>query len=116
MSLSDDDIRILFDAAINSLDFGSGFLDNEEVEALRRVAVYLGVDPVEATPRNFIATYYPKYPKLTLQEAAAKAGHIGVEYKETPDGWRYSCKCGWFGPQAHFDAHLVEMGVRLQSS
>ncbi|MDG4792712.1 hypothetical protein [Micromonospora sp. WMMD1082] len=52
-----EDLRILFDAVCNSLDFGSGFLDTEEVEALRRLAETLGVDPMVATPSEFRAQY-----------------------------------------------------------
>jgi hypothetical protein len=52
-TLSTEDLRVLFDTAVGSLDFASGFLDNDEVLALRRVAVVLGVDPLEATPHNF---------------------------------------------------------------
>lgn len=49
--------RIVFDTAVNSMDFGSGFLDHEEVEALRAFAVLLGVDPMVATPDNFRCQY-----------------------------------------------------------
>ena len=48
---------ILFDTAVGSMDFGSGFLDDEEVAALREAAVLLGADPDEATPRNFRCKY-----------------------------------------------------------
>lgn len=50
-------VQILFDCAINSMDFGSGMMDDEEVSALREVAVMLGVDPDEATPCNFKCKY-----------------------------------------------------------
>lgn len=50
-------VQILFDIAINSLDFGSGWLDDEEVEALRECAVTLGVDPITATPDGFKCKY-----------------------------------------------------------
>jgi hypothetical protein len=49
--------RIVFDAAVHSMDFGSGFLDDEEVAALRRAAVILGADPDSATPDKFICKY-----------------------------------------------------------
>ena len=49
--------QILFDALVHSMDFGSGFLDTQEVEALRGMAAALGVDPREATPLEFIAQY-----------------------------------------------------------
>lgn len=50
-------LQILFDTAVNSMDFGSGFLDDEEVAALREVAVLLGVDPMVATPEMFQCKY-----------------------------------------------------------
>lgn len=46
-------VQIMFDALCASLDFGSGFLDTEEVHALREVAKILGVDPIKATPSSF---------------------------------------------------------------
>jgi len=50
-------LQCVFDAAVNSLDFTSGFLDDEEVEALRAVAVLIGVDPDVGTPNNFKCKY-----------------------------------------------------------
>lgn len=50
-------LQIVFDTAVHSMDFGSGFLDDEEVLALREVAVILGVDPIVATPDNFKCKY-----------------------------------------------------------
>jgi hypothetical protein len=52
-TLPTEDLQTVFDTAVGSLDFSSGFLDNDEVLALRRVAVVLGVDPMKATPHNF---------------------------------------------------------------
>ena len=45
-------VMTVFDIATESMDFGSGFLDEEEVLALRALAEALGVDPLLATPRN----------------------------------------------------------------
>lgn len=53
----DSTLRTLFDALTNSLDFGSGFLDSEDVEALRSIAVMIGVDPMHGTPSEFAAQY-----------------------------------------------------------
>lgn len=50
--------RVIFDIAVNSANFGSGFLDDVEVAALRQVAEALGVDPMAATPRNFRCQYH----------------------------------------------------------
>lgn len=48
-----EDLKALFDVAVNSMDFGSGFLDTDEVNVLRRVAVVIGVDPMVGTPMDF---------------------------------------------------------------
>jgi hypothetical protein len=45
--------QIVFDALVHSMDFGSGFLDTEEVQALRGLAEALGVDPATSTPDEF---------------------------------------------------------------
>lgn len=67
--ISEDDIREMFDIICCSMDFGSGFLDTPQVDLLRRVAVELGVDPMDATPPNH-ATNYPhafeKYEGLSI--------------------------------------------------
>ena len=55
--IDDEVLRALFDTAVHSMDFGSGFLDDEEVASLRTVAVVLGVDPWEATPAKFRCKY-----------------------------------------------------------
>lgn len=52
------ELRHLFDiSTVGSMSFGSGFLDTEEVDVLRRIAVRLGVDPMEGTPSNFRREY-----------------------------------------------------------
>jgi hypothetical protein len=125
--LSDDDIRILFDTAVGSMDFSSGFLDNEEVEVLRKVAVYLGRDPKEATPSNFLETYYPRPSRpsgtppphnepIAPQDVAASRGHIGVAYEMVDPVARierYTCACGWSGRFVEFDAHLLAIADAL---
>ena len=57
ISVPREDLQALLDTAIGSMDFGSGFLDHEEVDCLRRIAVLLGVDPADATPDEFQSTY-----------------------------------------------------------
>ena len=52
-----DKARALMDIAISSMDFGSGFLDDNEVAILREFAVTLGMDPMLATPEGFRGRY-----------------------------------------------------------
>lgn len=43
-------LQVVFDIVTGSMDFGSDFLDNEEVDAMRKVAELIGVDPMLGTP------------------------------------------------------------------
>lgn len=56
-----EDLKALFDLAVSSMDFGSGFLDSDEVSMLRRVAVTIGVDPWVATPHLFRSQFPHPY-------------------------------------------------------
>lgn len=55
-----EDLKAMFDMATSSMDFGSGFLDTDEVVLLRKIAVRLGVDPIEGTPYD----HKPNYPHV----------------------------------------------------
>lgn len=57
VQLQRDHAQRIFDALVSSLDFGSGFLGDEDVEALRALAVLLGVNPMLGTPREFASSY-----------------------------------------------------------
>lgn len=57
--------QVVFDALVHSMDFGSGFLDTEEVDALRGLAVALGVDPATATPTEFVKQYPHAFKPMT---------------------------------------------------
>jgi hypothetical protein len=52
-----DDLKAVLDIATESMDFGSGFLDHDEVATLRRIAEAVGVDPMEATPSEWRRQY-----------------------------------------------------------
>ncbi len=56
-----EELQVVFDIAVNSMDFGSGFLDNDEVAILRSIATRLGVDPNVGTPSNHQASYPHPY-------------------------------------------------------
>lgn len=61
MNIEKEAVQRLFDMVCNSMDFGSGFLESEDVEVLRDVAVKLGVDPVVGTPYEFRRNYPHKF-------------------------------------------------------
>jgi hypothetical protein len=50
-------LRALLDLATGSMDFGSGFWDNEQVEVARKVAKILGIEPRTVTPTDFSCQY-----------------------------------------------------------
>lgn len=43
----------IFDLAVGSMDFGSGFWDDDDVRIGREVAELIGVDPIEGTPEPY---------------------------------------------------------------
>ncbi len=55
-------LQVVFDTAVTSMDFGSGFLDTEEVNALREIAKILGVPLVVATPEDYWDMFYDDCP------------------------------------------------------
>lgn len=57
ISVPREDLRALFDVAVGSMNFTSGFLDTDEVNMLRRVAILIAVDPMNATPSEFRRQY-----------------------------------------------------------
>lgn len=69
MNIDENDLRALLDIATNSMDFGSGFLDNAEVEAIRRVGVLLGLNPITVTPSNFLKSYAHDYVPGTVSKS-----------------------------------------------
>lgn len=46
VTIAREDLQLLYDLAIGSLDFGSGFWDIDDVEMAHRIAEVLGVDKV----------------------------------------------------------------------
>ena len=61
IEIDENVLKVVFDVAVESMDFGSGFLCDEEVDALRACAVRLGVDPMVATPENFKCKFVGKH-------------------------------------------------------
>lgn len=80
--------QIVFDAAVGSMDFTSGMLDTEEVEALRSLAVILGVDPAVATPAEFRSSYghaFEPMPDEMIRRVFTP--YVAVPEPEAPGGW-----------------------------
>lgn len=76
------DLRALLDVATGSMDFGSGFLCEEEVEALHVIAGILGIDKIVVTPHNFVCKYHGRH-----------SWKWATGYRGLPDHW-YCHQCG----------------------
>lgn len=72
MNVSEEDVKILYDLCIASMDFGSGFLDREDYETLQRIAATLGVEypvcdePIIARGRGWPGIGEPPPPRCVL--------------------------------------------------
>jgi len=64
-------VQDMFDIIVASLDFGSGFLDWQQIEMLRAVAVLLGVDPMMATPSEHARSYPHRFETNSVWATAA---------------------------------------------
>ena len=79
VSIRKGDLRAVLDVATMSMDFASGFLDNEQVEALRKIAEIIGINPLVATPSNFVCQY------STGHQWQQQPGN--TKYARGPDYW-----------------------------
>lgn len=52
-----DDVRRLFDLAVDSPLMCSGSFETDDVRLLRRLAIQIGVDPESGTPDEFLRDY-----------------------------------------------------------
>ena len=99
------DLRAVLDVATMSPYFGSGFLDNEQVEALRKLAGIIGMDPLLATPSNCVCQYRGEHQWRTSpadrwgpeRRYCAICRHTATdEGDDEPDGPCANCeRCTW---------------------
>lgn len=70
------DLRALLDLATGSMDFGSGFWDEEQAEIARTAAVTLGIDPILVTPSNMACKYSGEHQwmKVPMSSSLARNG------------------------------------------
>lgn len=85
------DLRAIVDLATMSLDFGSGMLDNEQVEILRKLAGILGIDPTIVTPFNFVCVYNGKH-SWQAPGSGLPSGIITPDLM-TPGSWYSMWRC-----------------------
>lgn len=86
ISLPKEAAQRVFDALVNSMDFGSGFLETDDVKALRTLAEAIDVSPIVGTPREFLPDFPHRF-------EPAPAGGIAGFLVQYPDG------CKWCQPR-----------------
>lgn len=104
ITLPRDTVAKMFDIICESMDWGSGFLDTDEVITIREVAVMLGADVMEATPASqrayFVHTFSPRIRganEFPRDEASYQAYK---DYWDKQDAyWKqhYEGTCRWCG-------------------
>ena len=98
------DLQALFDVATGSMDFGSGFLDDEEVQMLRRVAVTLGVNPMAGTPYGFRSKYRHDFEGYERDTTVADATGAWMTVQVMSD------RCKWCSTiEVDHDAYMARM-------
>lgn len=105
----DADVRELLDMIATSMDFGSGFLDTNDVRLLRRVAYLVGTDPEALTPDNMPHKPKPRYDGRPDWRFTGQYPHCDKCYKP----WGHPLHQGW--PEGRDDVqwehHLQEWVV-----
>jgi hypothetical protein len=91
--ISRDDLRHLFDLAVDTPLVCSGSFDTEDVALLRRIAVALGTDPNTITPTEFANQYPHPYKRRGVYErrltVGGWGGADGVMYDDSGPGRRW---------------------------
>ena len=87
VTLTVEQVRAVLDLITGTLDYGSGFLCDEDVVLVRSVAAAIGVDPNNVTPYNYVCKYNndAKPHRLTTRSY----GNLGG-----PGGERWCTICG----------------------
>lgn len=108
MPLKRGTIKTMFDIICCSLDWGSGFLDTDEVNMLRDVAVLLDVDPMEATPPSMCKSFQHDHKPKIHQPLGG--GFTDEDKREDRERWNrlYAGKCDWCNKLAGEPPHPPE--------
>lgn len=81
-----EEIRIMYDALVNSMDWGSGFLDSEAIDAILTVGIVIGAEISE----DFTLPKSVKLPEAKWSLASTYEERM-VNYKKYQDAqatWR----------------------------
>jgi hypothetical protein len=85
--ISRDDLRHLFDLAVDTPLIMSGSFDTDDVDLLRRIAVTLGTDPDAITPSEFVNQYPHRFQRRPIVVSCRQVGYwvdaMGVEHESS---------------------------------
>jgi hypothetical protein len=91
--ISVDDLRHLFDLAVDAPLVCSGSFDDDDVALLRRIAVLIGVDPNAITPDEFVTQFPHPFLRRTIVFSRMQVGYwvdaAGVEHEDSGPGRRW---------------------------
>jgi hypothetical protein len=101
------DLRALLDLATGSMDFGSGFWNNEDVECARTIARLLDVRMCAVTPSNFQKTYEDTHRFEYFSHVSQLRRLPFWEFEEREDGL-YGRRTDTLPEHAYFDWTLIK--------
>ena len=107
-------LKALFDMAVNSMDFGSGMLYNEDVVILRQTALLIDVDPDKGTPSEFKASFAHDYVNEVSKTFYPEFDFRNSEWRE--DNWRakYAKTALVCGLCSRLESNPVHHGVTVK--
>lgn len=82
-------VQIVFNALCLSMNFGSGFLDTEDVQGLREIATALGVDPNDATPGDFRKDFPHPFVEINPED---RGDPFATKVCKVGEAWRFGCR------------------------
>ncbi len=82
ISISKEDAQCIFDLALSMDGACSGYMETDDVKAMRRLAIALGIDPIEATPEEFVSQFPHKW-KPGQPDVGAYRGWVRLDREDT---------------------------------
>jgi hypothetical protein len=84
----DEDVRRIFDLLVSMDGACSGYMDDEDVQAVRRVAVAIGVDPRDATPSDHLKHYCHVPAEVRVTSRTLKVDSRAAAAEHSPEALR----------------------------
>lgn len=98
-------LQAIFDLAVNTMDFGSGFWDDEDVKWGRRAAEILGLDPMVGTPRSYRVRIAHTCKPVTVERWFEPFGMSEEDLRRRKAGWTLVTICDWCEQPPEHEVH-----------